>query len=103
MFPRAEGSVRGIVARRSSSEHHSYNNHFNEQAMSSGFVAAGQDPSAGEGDEWDKARKELEANRKRKEEAAQQADGKSLFEVLEANKGMPCIAVESQSYMCGQG
>ncbi|KAH0537638.1 hypothetical protein FGG08_005589 [Glutinoglossum americanum] len=63
--------------------------------MSSGFVSAGtidpssnQDPpeSDAKSDEWARAQQEIEESRRRKEEAGRQEGGKSLFEVLEANK-----------------
>ncbi|KAI9768351.1 MAG: hypothetical protein M1840_004959 [Geoglossum simile] len=63
--------------------------------MSSGFVSAGTvDASDGQdvpesdakSDEWARAQQEIEESRKRREEASRQESGKSLFEVLEANK-----------------
>ncbi|KAF1834240.1 hypothetical protein BDW02DRAFT_345555 [Decorospora gaudefroyi] len=55
--------------------------------MSSGFVSGGK---AGEeierDDEWKRAQQELEDARRAKAEIAAQHDGKSLFEVLQANK-----------------
>lgn len=55
--------------------------------MSSGFVSGGK---AGEeierDDEWKKAQQEIEDARRAKAELAKQQDGKSLFEVLQANK-----------------
>ncbi|KAH9865380.1 hypothetical protein J1614_008963 [Plenodomus biglobosus] len=55
--------------------------------MSSGFVSGG---TAGEeverDDEWKHAQREIEEARKAKAELAKQQDGKSLFEVLQANK-----------------
>jgi hypothetical protein len=57
--------------------------------MSSGFVSGGTiDAPIERSDEWLAAQQELEANRRRKAEAAQQAGGRSLYETLEANKGM---------------
>ena len=56
--------------------------------MSSGFVSGGTTDKPIERDnEWLQVQTELEANRRRKEEEAQQAGGKSLYEVLEQNKG----------------
>jgi len=56
--------------------------------MSSGFVSGGTaDAPIERSDEWLAAQKELEANRQRKAEQARQADGRSLYETLEANKG----------------
>ncbi|CAA9958738.1 Nefa-Nip30-N multi-domain protein [Pyrenophora teres f. maculata] len=55
--------------------------------MSSGFVSGGK---AGEeterDDEWKRAQQEIEDARRAKAELAKQQDGKSLFEVLQANK-----------------
>ncbi|KAF2855968.1 hypothetical protein T440DRAFT_463312 [Plenodomus tracheiphilus IPT5] len=55
--------------------------------MSSGFVSGG---TAGEeverDDEWKHAQLEIEAARKAKADLAKQQDGKSLFEILQANK-----------------
>jgi hypothetical protein len=56
--------------------------------MSSGFVSGGTIDNPAERDEaWLQAQSELEANRARKEAETQQQDGKSLYEVLQANKG----------------
>ncbi|KAK2795355.1 hypothetical protein FQN50_009746 [Emmonsiellopsis sp. PD_5] len=59
--------------------------------MSSGFVSAGttQDPPKRD-EEWLKAQQELEAERKRKAEEAKQDGGKSLYEILQQNKGQQC-------------
>jgi hypothetical protein len=55
--------------------------------MSSGFVSGGTiDKPAERDDAWRQAQQELAESRARKEEAAQN-DGKSLYEVLQANKG----------------
>ncbi|RDL42285.1 Uncharacterized protein BP5553_02264 [Venustampulla echinocandica] len=55
--------------------------------MSSGFVSGGTaDAPIERSDEWLAAQQEIEANHRRKAEQARQADGKSLFETLEANK-----------------
>ncbi|KAI8941403.1 hypothetical protein NX059_002626 [Plenodomus lindquistii] len=55
--------------------------------MSSGFVSGG---TAGEeverDDEWKHAQREIEEARKAKADLAKQQDGKSLFEILQANK-----------------
>ena len=40
-------------------------------------------------DQWLAAQQELEANRQRKSIEARQSASKSLFETLEANKGIP--------------
>ena len=56
--------------------------------MSSGFVSGGTDEKPTERDEeWLKAQQEIEANRRRKEEDGFQQGGKSLYEVLQNNKG----------------
>ena len=56
--------------------------------MSSGFVSGGTlDTPLERDDEWKAAQDELAAKRKQKEEVGQQDGGKSLFEVLQANKG----------------
>lgn len=56
--------------------------------MSSGFVSGGttEDPIERD-DEWLKAQQEIEANRRRKEEEGRQEGGKSLYELLQNNKG----------------
>lgn len=56
-------------------------------AMSSGFVSGGTvDQPTERDDEWRQAQKELEEARKAKADLAAQHDGKSLFEILQANK-----------------
>jgi hypothetical protein len=56
--------------------------------MSSGFVSGGTiDNPTERDDEWRRAQAELEEKRLAKEREGQQNDGKSLFEVLQANKG----------------
>ena len=56
--------------------------------MSSGFVSGGTiDKPIERDDEWLKAEQELEEIRKRKDELARKNDGKSLYEVLQQNKG----------------
>jgi hypothetical protein len=59
--------------------------------MSSGFVSGGTtDAPIERSDEWLAAQAEIDANRARKAaEAQQQSSGRSLYEVLEANKGIP--------------
>lgn len=58
--------------------------------MSSGFVSGGTaDAPIERSDDWLAAQKEIEANRQRKLDAqARLSSGKSLFETLEANKGI---------------
>ena len=57
--------------------------------MSSGFVSGGTiDNLAERDDAWRAAQQEIEEKRRQKEdEGRHQNDGKSLFEVLQANKG----------------
>ena len=56
--------------------------------MSSGFVSGGtSDRPIKRDDEWLKAQQELEALRHRKDEESRQEGGKTLYEVLQANKG----------------
>lgn len=56
--------------------------------MSSRFVSAGTtDDPIERDDEWLKAQQELEASRRMKEEATKQESGKTLYEVLQSNKG----------------
>ena len=57
--------------------------------MSSGFISGGttENPTV-RSDEWLAAQQEIEASRRRKaEEASRQQDGKTLYEVLQGNKG----------------
>ena len=57
--------------------------------MSSGFVpaGAGDDPPP-EDDAWRQARQDVEATRERRKQDAEEAiDGKTLYEVLQQNKG----------------
>lgn len=56
--------------------------------MSSGFVSGGTaDAPVERDDEWKQAQREIEEKRREKEELGRQNEGKSLFEVLQANKG----------------
>lgn len=56
--------------------------------MSSGFVSGGTaDAPIERDDEWKQAQREIEQKRREKEELGKQNEGKSLFEVLQANKG----------------
>lgn len=56
--------------------------------MSSGFVSGGTvDKPIERDDEWRQAQQEIEAKRREKEELGKQNEGKSLYEVLQANKG----------------
>ena len=57
--------------------------------MSSGFVSAAQNA---EGDEWVKTQQEVEERRREKAKEGIQEDGKSLYEVLQANKGKVYLA-----------
>ncbi len=56
--------------------------------MSSGFVSGGttDNPIERDGD-WLKAQQEIEFNRRKKEEESRQESGKTLYEVLQSNKG----------------
>ncbi|KAK0660047.1 Protein FAM192A [Lasiodiplodia hormozganensis] len=63
--------------------------------MSSGFVSGGTNDQPIERDaEWLQAQQELEAQRRRKEDEGKQNDGKSLYEVLQANKAKKQEAFE---------
>jgi hypothetical protein len=56
--------------------------------MSSGFVSGGTtDAPTERSAEWLAAQREIEANIVRKQEAARQGEGKSLYDTLQANKG----------------
>lgn len=56
--------------------------------MSSGFVSGGTTDAPIERDnEWLKAQQEIEANRRHKEEESRHEGGKTLYEVLQGNKG----------------
>lgn len=56
--------------------------------MSSGFVSGGTHEKPIERDgEWLKAQQEIEAARRRKDEESRQQGGKTLYEVLQGNKG----------------
>jgi FAM192A/Fyv6, N-terminal domain len=61
--------------------------------MSSRFVSGGTaDAPIERSDEWLSAQREIEANIQKKAiEARQQTDGRSLYETLEANKGITQI------------
>lgn len=60
--------------------------------MSSGFVSGGTtDTPAERDDEWLRAQQEIEANRRRKEEEGKQDGGRSLYEILQNNKGESSI------------
>ena len=56
--------------------------------MSSGFVSGGNsDAPLERDDEWLKAQQDIEANRRRREDESRHEGGKTLYEVLQANKG----------------
>jgi hypothetical protein len=56
--------------------------------MSSGFVSGGTaDQPIERDDEWRQAQQEIEDRRREKEDIGKQNEGKSLYEVLQANKG----------------
>jgi hypothetical protein len=67
--------------------------------MSSGFVSGGTtDAPIERSDEWLAAQAEIDANRARKAaEAQQQSSGRSLYEVLEANKGIPALFLKEKN------
>jgi len=56
--------------------------------MSSGFVSGGTaDQPLERDDEWRKAQQEIEERHRRKEEESRQGGEKSLYEILQNNKG----------------
>ncbi len=56
--------------------------------MSSGFVSGGTaDNPIERDDDWLKAQQEIETNRREREEESKQDEGKTLYEVLQNNKG----------------
>ena len=66
--------------------------------MSSGFMSGGttENPS----DEWLAAQQEIEANRRRKaDEASRHQGGKTLYEVLQGNKGGSTLPLPPCSYV----
>lgn len=66
--------------------------------MSSGFVSGGtNDAPIERSDEWLAAQKEVDAKHARKAAEAEQADGRSLYEVLQANKGKYALAAPRHS------
>ncbi|PVI05948.1 hypothetical protein DM02DRAFT_55410 [Periconia macrospinosa] len=71
--------------------------------MSSGFVSGGTLDAPIERDaEWLEAQAAIEAERRRKAELATQNDGKSLFEVLQANKEAKQEAFEEAARLKNQ-
>jgi len=57
-------------------------------SMSSGFVSGGTaDQPLERDDEWRKAQLEIEQRRRQKEEESRQGGEKSLYEILQNNKG----------------
>ena len=68
--------------------------------MSSGFVSAGtgEDPVRSN-DDWEKAKRDIDDNRRRREEAAHQESGKSLYETLQANKGKTTSSFSSNRWI----
>jgi hypothetical protein len=67
------------------------------------FVSAGELEKQPKRDgEWVKAQQEVEESRKRKAEASRLASGKSLYEVLQDNKGV-CSNSPSRAGKCGPG
>ena len=56
--------------------------------MSDRFVSGGTiDKPVERDDEWLKAQQDIEANRRKREEESRQDSGKTLYEVLQNNKG----------------
>lgn len=70
--------------------------------MASGFVSGGTtDQPIERDDEWLQAQKDIEAGRRRKEEESRQDGGKTLFDVLQQNKGdylLPDPPIDSTSH-----
>lgn len=70
--------------------------------MSFGFVSGGTaDAPVERDDEWLKAQQEIEATRRRKEEESRQEGGKTLYEVLQNNKGdylIGCSRLNGQQF-----
>jgi hypothetical protein len=63
--------------------------------MPSGFVSGGTiDEPIERDDEWRAAQAEIEEKRRQREDYGRQEGGKSLFEVLEANKGDRALSIE---------
>ncbi|KAF2093102.1 hypothetical protein NA57DRAFT_25722, partial [Rhizodiscina lignyota] len=61
------------------------------------FVPAGTlEEPVNRDEEWAKAQQDIEANRKQKEEEGKQEGGKSLYEVLQANKAAKQDAFEEK-------
>jgi hypothetical protein len=70
--------------------------------MSSGFVSGGTNEKPIErDDEWRKAQEVVKANFRRKQEEGKQDGGKSLYDVLQQNKGDLPDNNESQIQYCG--
>jgi len=68
--------------------------------MASGFVSGGTlDAPVERDEEWLAAQKEIEDLRRKRAEESKQNDGRSLFEILEANKGTARPAVYSLFYI----
>lgn len=58
------------------------------------FVSGGTvDKPTERDDEWLKAQEQIEAVRRKKEDESRQHEGKSLYEVLQANKGTDRISI----------
>jgi hypothetical protein len=65
--------------------------------MSSGFVSGGTaDKPIERDDEWRQAQQEIEDRRREKEDIGKQNEGKSLYEVLQANKGDIASRLDSE-------
>ncbi|KAL6717836.1 hypothetical protein ACLMJK_003921 [Lecanora helva] len=71
--------------------------------MSSGFVSGGTNEKPTErDDDWLRAQQEIEANRRRKDEANWQEGGKTLYEVLQNNKAAKQEAFEEATKLKNQ-
>ncbi|PNY29323.1 Uncharacterized protein TCAP_00772 [Tolypocladium capitatum] len=73
--------------------------------VSKGETAATSQPLLGKSAEWEVAQQELEAERKRRDEARLKAvagEEKSLYDVLQANKAAKQAAVEEQNKLKNQ-
>lgn len=71
--------------------------------MSSGFVSGGTaDAPVERDDAWLAAQREIEANIQKKAIEARRQDGKSLYETLEANKGILHLTASYQISNCSR-
>ena len=72
--------------------------------MSSGFVSGGTVERPVERDDaWLQAQKDVEETRRRKEEESRQEGGKTLYEVLQQNKGdyrVSILKLSDSRFLC---